>query len=195
MKTRSSIGKKRRLAWHRLERCIDVACEANRKRAWSKCKRPEVENRFRNDVDTMIFFLRLFQPQHVPPLKEVQRNFLNEFDYRIEAENLREMKRLIEEGKFSDRVKIPEPKVEMCSKNALFMEEIEGVPLVRGVKESYERFLKATGKSADANAMRHSANALLADEAKNETNFKDVEETASSEEGERDDSSEISSHR
>ena len=143
-----------------------------------KVQAPEVENRFRNDVDTMIFFLRLFQPQHVPPLKEVQRNFLNEFDYRIEAENLREMKRLIEDGKFSDRVKIPEPKVEMCSKNALFMEEIEGVPLVRGVKESYERFLKATGKSADANAMRHSANALLADEAKNETNFKDVEETA-----------------
>ena len=143
-----------------------------------KVQAPEVENRFRNDVDTMIFFLRLFQPQHVPPLKEVQRNFLNEFDYRIEAENLREMKRLIEDGKFSDRVKIPEPKVEMCSKNALFMEEIEGVPLVRGVKESYERFLTATGKSADANAMRHSANALLADEAKNETNFKDVEETA-----------------
>ena len=143
-----------------------------------KVQAPEVESRFRNDVDTMIFFLRLFQPQHVPPLKEVQRNFLNEFDYRIEAENLREMKRLIEDGKFSDRVKIPEPKVEMCSKNALFMEEIEGVPLVRGVKESYERFLKATGKSADANAMRHSANALLADEAKNETNFKDVEETA-----------------
>ena len=143
-----------------------------------KVQAPEVENRFRNDVDTMIFFLRLFQPQHVPPLKEVQRNFLNEFDYRIEAENLREMKRLIEDGKFSDRVKIPEPKVEMCSKNALFMEEIEGVPLVRGVKESYERFLKATGKSADANAMRHSANALLADEAKNEKNFKDVEETA-----------------
>ena len=143
-----------------------------------KVQAPEVENRFRNDVDTMIFFLRLFQPQHVPPLKEVQRNFLNEFDYQIEAENLREMKRLIEDGKFSDRVKIPEPKVEMCSKNALFMEEIEGVPLVRGVKESYERFLKATGKSADANAMRHSANALLADEAKNETNFKDVEETA-----------------
>ena len=143
-----------------------------------KVQAPEVESRFRNDVDTMIFFLRLFQPQHVPPLKEVQRNFLNEFDYRIEAENLREMKRLIEDGKFSDRVKIPEPKMEMCSKNALFMEEIEGVPLVRGVKESYERFLKATGKSADANAMRHSANALLADEAKNETNFKDVEETA-----------------
>jgi aarF domain-containing kinase len=143
-----------------------------------KVQAPEVESRFRNDVDTMIFFLRLFQPQHVPPLKEVQRNFLNEFDYRIEAENLREMKRLMEDGKFSDRVKIPEPKMEMCSKNALFMEEIEGVPLVRGVKESYERFLKATGKSADANAMRHSANALLADEAKNETNFKDVEETA-----------------
>ena len=143
-----------------------------------KVQAPEVENRFRNDVDTMIFFLRLFQPQHVPPLKEVQRNFLNEFDYRIEAENLREMKRLIEDGKFSNRVKIPEPKVEMCSKNALFMEEIEGVPLVRGVKESYERFLKASGKRADANAMRHSANALLADEAKNEKNFKDVEETA-----------------
>ena len=30
-----------------------------------KVQAPEVENRFRNDVDTMIFFLRLFQPQHV----------------------------------------------------------------------------------------------------------------------------------
>ena len=140
-----------------------------------KVQAPEVENRFRNDVDTMIFFLRLFQPQHVPPLKEVQRNFLNEFDYRTEAENLREMKRLIEDGKFENRVKVPEPREELCSKNVLFMEEIEGVPLVKGVKESYERFLKATGRKANANAMRHSADALLAEVSEEK---KDVEEAA-----------------
>jgi len=140
-----------------------------------KVQAPEVENRFRNDVDTMIFFLRLFQPQHVPPLKEVQRNFLNEFDYRTEAENLREMKRLIEDGKFENRVKVPEPREELCSKNVLFMEEIEGVPLVKGVKESYERFLKATGRKANANAMRHSADALLAEASEEK---KDVEEAA-----------------
>jgi len=140
-----------------------------------KVQAPEVENRFRNDVNTMIFFLRLFQPQHVPPLKEVQRNFLNEFDYRTEAENLREMKRLIEDGKFENRVKVPEPREELCSKNVLFMEEIEGVPLVKGVKESYERFLKATGRKANANAMRHSADALLAEASEEK---KDVEEAA-----------------
>jgi aarF domain-containing kinase len=139
-----------------------------------KVQAPEAENRFRNDVNTMIFFLRLFQPQHVAPLKEVQRNFMNEFDYRTEAENLRAVKRLIEEGKFADRVKIPEPKVELCSKNVLFMEEIEGVPLALGVKESYERFLKAIGrKEEDANAMmRRSTDASLKNEKR-----KDVEET------------------
>ena len=139
-----------------------------------KVQAPEAENRFRNDVNTMIFFLRLFQPQHVAPLKEVQRNFMNEFDYRTEAENLRAVKRLIEKGKFADRVKIPEPKVELCSKNVLFMEEIEGVPLALGVKESYERFLKAIGrKEEDANAMmRRSADASLKNEKR-----KDVEET------------------
>ena len=99
---------------------------------------------------------------------------MNEFDYRTEAENLRAVKRLIEEGKFADRVKIPEPKVELCSKNVLFMEEIEGVPLALGVKESYERFLKAIGrKEEDANAMmRRSADASLKNEKR-----KDVEET------------------
>ena len=50
--------------------------------------------------------------------------------------------------------------MELCSKNVLFMEEIE-VPLALGVKESYERFLKAIGRKRWTNAMMRAADASL----------------------------------
>ena len=120
-----------------------------------KVQADEVEGRFRNDVGTMILFLQIFQPQHVPPLKEVQRRFMEEFDYRVEAKNLRDCKNMIDKSVFRKRVKIPEPIEELCSKRVLFMEEIEGVPLVKGVQDSYKRFCDAqkidTVKSVSAN--------------------------------------------
>lgn len=50
---------------------------------------PNVETMFRSDIETMKDFCALAQPEHLVMLKEVEKQFLTEFDFREEANNLR----------------------------------------------------------------------------------------------------------
>lgn len=49
---------------------------------------PNVEAMFRSDIKTMKDFCALAQPEHLVMLKEVEKQFLTEFDFREEANNL-----------------------------------------------------------------------------------------------------------
>lgn len=49
---------------------------------------PNVEAMFRSDIKTMKDFCALAQPEHLVMLKEVEKQFLTEFDFREEAKNL-----------------------------------------------------------------------------------------------------------
>ena len=49
---------------------------------------PGIERMFRHDLTTLKRFCALAQPQHLPALGEIERQFLTEFDYRKEAQNL-----------------------------------------------------------------------------------------------------------
>lgn len=49
---------------------------------------PSAEKLFHIDVLTMKAFLYLAQPQQIPLLNEVERQFITEFDYIREGENL-----------------------------------------------------------------------------------------------------------
>ena len=49
---------------------------------------PNVETMFRSDIKTMKDFCALAQPEHLVMLKEVEKQFLTEFDFREEAKNL-----------------------------------------------------------------------------------------------------------
>lgn len=49
---------------------------------------PNVETMFRSDIETMKGFCALAQPEHLVMLKEVEKQFLTEFDFREEARNL-----------------------------------------------------------------------------------------------------------
>lgn len=49
---------------------------------------PNVEAMFRSDIQTMKDFCALAQPEHLVMLKEVEKQFLTEFDFREEAHNL-----------------------------------------------------------------------------------------------------------
>jgi len=51
---------------------------------------PGVEDVFRGDVRTIKMFCQLAQPVHVPPLIEIEKQFMTEFDYRRESEQLEE---------------------------------------------------------------------------------------------------------
>jgi aarF domain-containing kinase len=67
-----------------------------------------VEARFRADIQTLIDFVSIAMPQHVAPMLEIQKQFVTEFDYRGEAQNLLDVRNNIL-PKFSDRVYIPQP--------------------------------------------------------------------------------------
>lgn len=57
-----------------------------------KVQYPEVEARFEDDVKTITSFCRIAQPEHVKALNEIQKQFRSEFDYRLEAANLVEVR-------------------------------------------------------------------------------------------------------
>ena len=57
-----------------------------------KIQLPDIERRFRADIATVKRFCQLAMPQHVPPMEEIERQFLTEFDYRLEAQNLSEVR-------------------------------------------------------------------------------------------------------
>ena len=53
-----------------------------------KVQYPNVEDTFRWDMSTIMDFCKLAQPIHVPFLRECEKQFMTEFDYRLEAQNL-----------------------------------------------------------------------------------------------------------
>lgn len=53
-----------------------------------KVQFPRIENRFRSDLKTIKRFCTMALPQHVQPLEEIEKQFLTEFDYSLEADNL-----------------------------------------------------------------------------------------------------------
>ena len=57
-----------------------------------KIQLPNIERRFRADIKTIISFCKLAMLQHVPPMQEIEKQFLTEFDYRLEAANLAEVR-------------------------------------------------------------------------------------------------------
>lgn len=67
-----------------------------------KIQYPEVEARFGDDVKTITSFCKIAQPEHVKALHEIRRQFLSEFDYRLEAANLKSVR---------DNLAIPFPNV------------------------------------------------------------------------------------
>jgi len=82
------------------------------------------------------------QPVHVPALEEIDEQFMTEFDYVQEAQQLG----LEGPGKMC---RVPKPYIELCTERVLVMEELHGVKLADGLKE--EMTVKATreGKTTD----------------------------------------------
>ena len=68
-----------------------------------KVKFPAVEANFEIDMATITAFCKLVQPEQVPFLKEVRKQFMTEFDYRREADNLQTVATNLEPY-YSDKV-------------------------------------------------------------------------------------------
>ena len=109
-----------------------------------KVQAPGIERRFRADIKTCIDFCRLAMPQHAPPLEEIERQFLTEFDYRAEAANLRETRANLL-PRWRDKIDVPVPYENLCTKEVLVMSRLPGKKLVDGVRERFARIAAARG--------------------------------------------------
>jgi predicted unusual protein kinase regulating ubiquinone biosynthesis (AarF/ABC1/UbiB family) len=56
---------------------------------------PNMETKFRSDIYTLKTFCELAMPQHVSSFREIEKQFLTEFDYLKEGINLNSLREKI----------------------------------------------------------------------------------------------------
>lgn len=114
---------------------------------------PGVEDVFRGDVRTIKMFAQVAQPVHVPPLIEIEKQFMTEFDYRREAEQLDKVRKNMVSadisGDASKLCAIPTPHLDLCTKRVLVMEELKGNKLVDELKKDMQRQMARVDKSLE----------------------------------------------
>ncbi|UPR02126.1 serine/threonine-protein kinase [Chloropicon primus] len=109
-----------------------------------KVQFPDIEERFRNDLKTVKRFCSFALPSHMPFLDEIERQFLTEFDYRGEAENLERIRKDVLPG-WKRHVYIPYVVKDLCTKEVMVMEYLEGTNLLKSLVKQYERYAAKQG--------------------------------------------------
>ncbi len=91
--------------------------------------------------------MKMANPEYLPALTEIEKQFANEFDYRREAQQLNQVRRNLQAGGFSEVV-VPQALEDHCTKSVLTMTEVtDSVRLDKGLKADMEYFARATNKS------------------------------------------------
>lgn len=103
-----------------------------------KIQTPHIERRFRADLNTVRAFCKLAMPHHVPAFDEIEKQFMTEFDYVLEAYNLDEIHDHM--ASWAKLIAIPKPFHELCSKEVLTMEYLAGQRLVDGIRQQYREY-------------------------------------------------------
>lgn len=109
---------------------------------------PGIERRFRSDIKTIKSFCSLAMPQHVSALEEIERAFLTEFDYVREATYLNAVRNNIM-PKYGSMVTIPKAHMNLCSKDILVMEFLDGIKMVDGIKKNYSKLCALQGRTLE----------------------------------------------
>jgi aarF domain-containing kinase len=115
-----------------------------------KVRYPNVERILRGDVRTIKMFAQIAQPVHVPALEEIEKQFMTEFDYVQEAEQLNQVKANLSKAGLEGPGKmcrVPKPYMEFCTTRVLVMEELYGVKLADGLKQEMKERAKVEGKT------------------------------------------------
>uniref|UniRef100_A0A7S2EI95 ABC1 atypical kinase-like domain-containing protein n=1 Tax=Ditylum brightwellii TaxID=49249 RepID=A0A7S2EI95_9STRA len=114
---------------------------------------PEVERIFRGDVRTIKMFAQIAQPVHVPPLIEIEKQFMKEFDYTQEsAQQIKVRENLMKAGLASGPnaiCTVPKAYPELCTKRVLVMDELKGEKLAVGLRKDMERHAARAGLSPE----------------------------------------------
>ncbi|EER12609.1 hypothetical protein, conserved [Perkinsus marinus ATCC 50983] len=90
-----------------------------------KVQPENVEAQFRADLASCRAFCKMALPQLVQPLDEIESQFLTEFDYQLEAQNMEEIRQQIM-PKWSHKVVIPKSYLDLCTRRVLVMEYLKG---------------------------------------------------------------------
>jgi aarF domain-containing kinase len=113
---------------------------------------PEVEDLFRGDVRTIKMFAQVAQPVHVPPLEEIEKQFMTEFDYQKEAQQMNNVRNNLIKAGLAGKGKmsiVPKPFMDFCTKRVLVMEELKGEKLPLVLQKDFERHAENLGMTLD----------------------------------------------
>lgn len=111
-----------------------------------KVQYPEVEGQFRGDVAISKAFFKVAMPEQAVLLEEVEKQFINEFDYRREAVQLEGVRNNLTKAKVFTHIVVPEPILPLCTKHVLTMTEIPSAEkLTTALERDLEDFAKGRG--------------------------------------------------
>lgn len=114
-----------------------------------KVQYPEVERTFRADMSTVKTFCKLAQPEFLTFLDEIEKQFMTEFDYKREAENLRTAWANLALSKNGKMAIIPKPYPELCSKKLLVMERLDGLNMTQALRKSFTAYAASKNMTLD----------------------------------------------
>ena len=115
-----------------------------------KVQYPEAKGLFRTDMQTIKGFMKVAAPEQLVTLGELERQFEQEFDYRQEAANLREVGANMRRHGFAPReVTVPAPRTELCTERLLVMELVPGCKLLDGLRKYAAVIAAAEGQTLE----------------------------------------------
>lgn len=134
-----------------------------------KVQYPEVEEFFRLDVETIKAFCKLAMPDANTDqmFDEVAKSFVSEFDYRLEAGNLRIAGENLEKAGFASKALIPKPvdakhpkcppkfkenrggSDGLCSRKVMVMDAVDGKPVKKVMQQVFQEMAEAQGMTTD----------------------------------------------
>eukprot|EP00934_Nitzschia_sp_Nitz4_P007771 Nitzschia sp. Nitz4//scaffold4_size323378//22787//24687//NITZ4_000612-RA/size323378-snap-gene-0.438-mRNA-1//-1//CDS//3329553255//7761//frame0 len=115
-----------------------------------KVRYPNVEKLLRGDIRTIKMFAQVAQPVHVPALEEIEKQFMTEFDYVQEAQQLETVRQNLFRAGLEGPGKlcrVPKAYLEYCTTRVLVMEELHGGKLADGLKEEMRFQAMRQGKT------------------------------------------------
>mmetsp|Transcript_8962 Transcript_8962/g.21782 ORF Transcript_8962/g.21782 Transcript_8962/m.21782 type:complete len:571 (-) Transcript_8962:186-1898(-) len=113
-----------------------------------KVMHPNAENLFRNDFKVFRTLCKIALPGWDPILRELEMQMMTEFDYNNEAQNLNEVRSNMANSPYANKVRIPEPMINLCSKNLLVMEFLSGKKLAETIEDRLASILGGDVQSA-----------------------------------------------
>lgn len=95
-------------------------------------------------------FAQVAQPVHVPALEEIEKQFMTEFDYVQEAQQLETVRKNLAKAGLEGPGKlcrVPKAYMEYCTTRVLVMEELHGGKLAEGLREEMKTQASREGKT------------------------------------------------